>query len=227
LKEARSHERLEFLGDAVLRLAATEFLRREQPKLRLGEQSALRGHLVSDRWLTKVGQDCGLEEVIRLGPTASGDGAGRATVLAECTEALIGGIYLAWGGPAGGIEPVIHWLRPYWQSTTEMVLADPHRNNWKSALQEWSQSQGFGLPRYECTEQNLAHGDRARFHCRVEVNNSSLRRIACPTAFTATPDDTLFNASQILHGEGSGPSRKDAEQQAACQLLKWLEGSYP
>jgi ribonuclease-3 len=226
LKEARSHERLEFLGDAVLRLAATEFLRREQPKLRLGEQSALRGHLVSDRWLTKVGQDCGLEEVIRLGPTASGDGAGRATVLAECTEALIGGIYLAWGGPAGGIEPVIHWLRPYWQSTTEMVLADPHRNNWKSALQEWSQSQGLGLPIYQCTEQSLAHGDSKRFHCRVEIHNSNLGLSGRPPTRNdslqiKTPED-----SSIPRGEGWGSSRKNAEQSAACQLLNWLALHY-
>ncbi|MEB3243359.1 MAG: ribonuclease III domain-containing protein, partial [Cyanobacteriota bacterium] len=49
-----NHERLEFIGDAVLRLAATEFLRREHADLRVGEQSSLRGQLVSDRWLTQL-----------------------------------------------------------------------------------------------------------------------------------------------------------------------------
>ncbi|MFM9089685.1 MAG: ribonuclease III domain-containing protein, partial [Cyanobium sp.] len=55
-----NHERLEFLGDAVLRLAATEFLRQEHPALRVGEQSALRSELVSDRWLGALAETCEL-----------------------------------------------------------------------------------------------------------------------------------------------------------------------
>ena len=198
LGESRNHERLEFLGDAVLRLTATEFLRREQASLRVGEQSALRGHLVSDRWLASLAQRCGLEEVVRLGPMASGDAAGRATVLAECTEALLGGVYLAWGGPAGGLEPILRWLSPHWQETARAVLADPHRQNWKSALQEWSQGQGLGLPTYSCQEQSLVHGDPLRFHCRVWLDHPRGARML---------------------GEGWGRSRRMAEQEAAREAL--------
>ncbi|MFN7677843.1 MAG: ribonuclease III family protein [Cyanobacteriota bacterium] len=208
LGEPRNHERLEFLGDAVLRLAATEFLRREHGSLRVGEQSALRGQLVSDSWLAGLGERCGLLSVVRLGPMASGDAAGRATVLAECTEALIGAVYLAWGGPNGGLDPVIHWLTPHWRETAAAVLADPHRNNWKSALQEWSQGQGLGLPHYACHERSLAHGDPKRFHCMVTL--------ALPGGFAAHPPrrDPL--------GEGWGPSRRQAEQAAARDALKGL-----
>ena len=99
LGQTRNHERLEFLGDAVLRLAATDYLRREQAQLRVGEQSALRSQMVRDEWLANLGQECGLADVVRMGPMASGDKTGRATLLAECTEALLGGLYLAWGGP--------------------------------------------------------------------------------------------------------------------------------
>lgn len=198
LGESRSHERLEFLGDAVLRLAATEFLRRQQADLRVGDQSALRGHLVSDRWLAGLAQRCGLEEVVRLGPMASGDAAGRATVLAECTEALLGGIYLAWGGPTGGLEPILRWLSPHWQDTARAVLADPHRQNWKSALQEWSQGQGLGLPTYNCEEKSLVHGDPLRFHCRVWLDHPKGPRVL---------------------GEGWGGSRRMAEQDAAREAL--------
>jgi ribonuclease-3 len=194
LGEQRNHERLEFLGDAVLRLAATEFLRREQPRLRVGEQSALRGQLVSDRWLAELAHQTGLEEMVRLGAMASGDAAGRATVLAECTEALLGGIYLAWGGPAGGLEPILRWLSPHWQATAQAVLADPHRQNWKSALQEWSQGQGLGLPTYSCVENSLVHGDPRRFYCHVRVDPR-------------------------VSGEGWGRSRRLAEQEAAREAL--------
>ncbi|MEB3325769.1 MAG: ribonuclease III domain-containing protein [Cyanobacteriota bacterium] len=197
LGEALNHERLEFLGDAVLRLAATEFLRREHPTLRVGEQSSLRGHLVSDRWLASFGEQCGLAAVVRLGPMAFGDAAGRATVLAESVEALLGAIYLAWGGPAGGLDPVIHWLSPHWRQSAAEVLADPYQQNWKSALQEWSQRQGLGLPHYGCEERSLAHGDPRRFYSWVGIGSDRRQTL----------------------GEGWGRTKRSAEQQAARQAM--------
>jgi len=102
---AHNHERLEFLGDAVLRLAAAEFLQRHHPGLGVGRWSALRAQLVSDRWLAEIAERCGIESILLLGPMATGDSAGRATVRAECCEALLGGLYEAWGGGQGGLEP--------------------------------------------------------------------------------------------------------------------------
>lgn len=213
LGEARNHERLEFLGDAVLRLAATEYLRREHAALPVGEQSALRGHLVSDRWLAALGESCGLAKVVRLGPMAAGDEAGRATVLAEITEALLGGIYLAWGGPAGGLAPLIGWLTPHWRKTAATVLADPHRQNWKSALQEWSQRQGMGLPRYSCQERSIAHGDEKRFYCQVELGTE--------TSGNSKTSPNPFRKGPLA--EGWGRSRRRAEQEAARQALQRLD----
>ena len=54
---ARNLERLEFLGDAVLRLTATEFIDRHHAELTVGACSNLRAQLVSDRWLAEVGQE--------------------------------------------------------------------------------------------------------------------------------------------------------------------------
>lgn len=190
LGERLNHERLEFLGDAVLRLAATEFLRREHGGLGVGEQSALRSHLVSDRWLAELAETAGVKRVWRLGPMACSDGAGQETMAAECTEALLGGIYLAWGG----LGPVMHWLTPHWRTTAQAVLADPHRQNWKSALQEWSQGQGLGLPLYHCEEVSLAHGDPERFRCHVCVGVEN-------------------------EAEGRGRSQRQAQQLAAKNLL--------
>lgn len=209
LGEPRNHERLEFLGDAVLRLAATEFLRREHASLRVGEQSALRSQLVSDRWLASLAQSSALADVVRMGPMAAGDAAGRDTVMAESAEALLGGIYLAWGGSAGGLEPLIRWLTPHWRNTAAAVLADPHRQNWKSALQEWSQRQGLGLPRYSCEERSLAHGDPRRFYCTVSFSVDGSARAATP----------------IAPGQGWGGSRRQAEQAAAQDCLRLAQGT--
>jgi ribonuclease-3 len=189
-----NHERLEFLGDAVLRLAAAEFLQRQHPDLSVGRCSALRAQLVSDRWLAELGERCGIEALLHLGPMASGDRAGRATVRAECCEALLGGLYESWGAGEGGLEPVHRWLTPHWQRSSVELLADPDRHNWKSALQEWSQGQGLGLPSYGCQECSRVHGDPRRFRCTVEISG---------------------HASHI----GWGPSRRSAEQEAARAAL--------
>ncbi|MBW4530114.1 MAG: ribonuclease III [Aphanothece saxicola GSE-SYN-MK-01-06B] len=190
----RHHDRLEFLGDAVLRLAAAEFLHSAYPSMGVGDSSALRAQLVSDRWLSDLARAIALEPVLLLGPMATGDRAGRATVLAECCEALVGAIYTVGGGTQGGLVAVQHWLAPHWQASATELLADPLRHNWKSALQEWSQGQGKGLPAYHCHERSRVHGDPERFECRVEVGG--------------------------LSGEGRGGSRREAEQQAARAALE-------
>ena len=199
-----NHEKLEFLGDAVLRLAASEFLRREHAQLPVGRQAALRAQLVSDRWLAELGARCGIDQLWHLGAMAAGDAAGRATVLAEISEALIGALYLAWGhstGEPGRLEPVLQWLTPHWRLSAAAYLVNPDLDNWKSALQEWSQGQGLGLPHYTCQERSQRHGDPERFHCRVSI--------------TGQP----AGDHPVIEGEGLGPSRRAAQQAAARVAL--------
>jgi ribonuclease-3 len=190
---AYNHEQLEFLGDAVLRLAASEFLEQAQPQLTVGQRSALRAQLVSDRWLAELGEACGIEAVLRIGAMAAGDQTGRATLRAEACEAVIGALYRIWGD----LSPVHRWLTPHWQRTLAQLEQDPHRHNWKSALQEWSQGQQRGLPSYASQEVSQRHGDPKRFHCEVSLEGISL-------------------------GEGWGGSRRLAEQEAARAALEAL-----
>jgi len=190
-----NHERLEFLGDAVLRLAASEYIEQHHAQLPVGERSALRAQLVSDRWLAALGAEINIDAVQAIGAKAKGDDAGRATLHAEATEALIGALYQGWGS----LAPVHQWLEPHWQRTSAAVLADPHKGNAKSALQEWSQARKLGLPAYRSNERSQRHGDPRRFHCQVELQGESL-------------------------AEGWGGSRRDAEQKAAQAALQQLEG---
>jgi ribonuclease III len=197
----RHHERLEFLGDAVLRLAASEFLAEHHGKLSVGRHSALRAQLVSDRWLAELAAQCGLEQVWQIGAMAAGDRAGRATVRAELCEALIGAVYQVWGGPQGGLVAVQRWLTPHWQRSSRELLDDPDRHNWKTVLQEWSQGRNLGLPTYGCLQVSSEHGDPRRFHCTISL------QVQPPPAGPVTR-------------EGWGPSRRAAEQEAARLLLE-------
>jgi ribonuclease-3 len=194
---AINHERLEFLGDAVLRLAASEFLQHHHPEQSVGQRAALRAQLVSDRWLAELGLQCGIAQVLTIGAIAAGDRTGRATLRAEACEALIGALYECWGGANGGLAPVHLWLTPHWHRAAATLAADPDLHNWKSALQEWSQGQGQGLPHYHSREASTAHGDPKRFHCVVDLEEQQL-------------------------GEGWGRSRRQAEQEAARMALEQL-----
>ena len=135
------HEQLEFLGDAVLRLTASEFIASKYPTMPVGERSSLRAQLVSDRWLAELGEQIEIERWWRIGAKARGDHTASATIRAELSEALIGAIYRI-----AGTEAVEQWLTPYWLRSADDVLLDPHRGNSKSALQEWSQGHNLGLP---------------------------------------------------------------------------------
>ena len=192
-------ERLEFLGDAVLRLAATEFIDHHYPDLPVGSCSNLRAQLVSDRWLAQLGEQLQLESFLVLGPKAQGDTAARATLRADATEALIGAIY---SGSGNNLKPVHQWLTPHWQQTTAEVLASPHRFNGKTILQEWSQAEGLGLPDYTTREQSSRHGDPERFHSHVQVGTR-------------------------LNADGLGRSRKEAEQNAAAEAVQSLQDLEP
>ena len=192
---SKNFERLEFLGDAVLRLAATEFIDHHYPDLPVGSCSNLRAQLVSDRWLAQLGEQLQLESFLVLGQKAQGDSAARATLRADATEALIGAIY---SGSGNNLEPIHHWLTPHWQQTTADVLARPHLFNGKTMLQEWSQAESLGLPNYTTTEQSCRHGDPERFKSHVEVGSR-------------------------LSADGFGRSRKEAEQNAATEAVQRLQ----
>ena len=195
-KQKKNYEKLEFLGDAVLRLAATKFIEQHYPDLNVGNCSDLRSHLVSDDWLAQVGEEIDITNYIILGKHALKDFAAQKTIRADATEALIGALYSAYYN----IEVINNWLTPFWLTTAAEVLATPHRFNGKTALQEWSQGQGLGLPHYATEECSRQHGDPERFRCRVSIQGQDL-------------------------AEAKGRSRKEAEQNAATAALQALEGS--
>ncbi len=105
-----NHERLEFLGDAVLRLAASEFIDLNFPNMSVGKRSELRAHLVSDKWLSEVGSELKIETFTIIGRKAAKDPSAKATIQAEITEALIGAIYESWQS----LKPIHLWLTPSW-----------------------------------------------------------------------------------------------------------------
>jgi ribonuclease III len=185
------NQRLEFLGDAVLGLFASEILMERFPAAKEGELSLMRSQLVSTEALAVWARSIDLGPVLRLGRGA--DAAGereRDNVLADAVEALVGAVYLARGIAAARRFSAAIVAEPL--SRLEKATAvgrDP-----KSELQEQVQAEGGPSPRYRVV--NVEGPDHRRlFLVVVEVNGEVL-------------------------GEGRGRSKKLAEQAAARAAIE-------
>jgi ribonuclease-3 len=186
VSQTHNNEFLEFLGDAVLRLAAAEFLRERYPNATVGELSALRANLVSDRTLTDLADHLGLEPFLQIAASAAGDLAARDSRLADLVEAILAALYLS----RGNLSLVRPWLDTHLGRLAEQLRQDPARQNYKAALQELTQAHHKALPDYRMTEVSQVHGDAHRFQAEVWFQDQ-------------------------CWGKGQGRSIKLAQQQAA------------
>ena len=142
LSKADCNERLEFLGDAVLELVCSDYLYRTYGEKPEGEMTKLRASIVCEPTLALCADDLKLGEYLLLGrgEEATG-GRGRASVVSDAMEALIGAVYLD-GGFASAKE-FIH----------RFVLNDiEHKQLFydsKTILQEMVQAEDEGELSYE------------------------------------------------------------------------------
>ena len=141
----KNYERLEFLGDAVLGLVATEWLYEKHPELPEGKLAKLKSYLVSTGVLGRHALSLGLGELLRIsvGEERSG-GRAKLSLLADSMEAVIGAIYLD-----GGLKPATKAVC----TLLEAAAADgaaPYTEA-KTDLQELAQGRGWELPEYRLT----------------------------------------------------------------------------
>ena len=88
------NERLEFLGDAVLELIATEYLYKNYPHPE-GELTNFRSALVNYKMLSDIAKRLGFEKFLLMSRGEAKDmGRARQVILANCIEAVIGAMYL-------------------------------------------------------------------------------------------------------------------------------------
>ncbi len=184
-----NYEKLEFFGDAVLRLAASNFIEKKYPLMSVGERSELRSQIVSDEWLTKLGKKIDIEKLIIKGPKALGDDNSKNTIIGEATEALIGAIYKCFNS----IQEVNLWLDDIWEQDSEIFLQAPYKFKSKTVLQEWCQSKGFDLPVYKIIEVSKKNGDSKRFSCDIFIEG-----LKESSAFGKSHKQAETNAARVL-----------------------------
>ena len=190
-----NNERLEFLGDAVLNLVIAHHLYLAFPEASEGDLSRLRARLVSAEPLAEVAAAIGLGDELQLG---SGElktgGFRRQSILADAFEAVCGAVFLD-----GGLDAARGVIQRLFEPRIASLPAPETLKDAKTRLQEYLQSRGYALPRYT-VERIEGEAHAQTFHVTCEV--SDLRR----------------------RSQGSGSSRRRAEQEAAEQIIVQIEG---
>ena len=188
-----NNERLEFLGDGILNCVVGALLYERFADLKEGQLSRIRANLVNQQPLFEIACELGLGRLLRLGEgELKSGGDSRPSILADAVESILGAVFLDAGFDAA--RAVVARL---FAARLDEVDPATHGKDAKTLLQEWLQSRKHGLPRYELVATSgQAHAQTFRVSCRVAVLG------------VAT--------------EGSGTSRKTAEQAAAQAAYEQL-----
>ena len=162
------NERLEFLGDTVLGLIASELLYLRFPEYKEGELSFLRSRLVDANSCVAYLKALDLDQHILLGKgERMNDGRGRESILADLFEAIIGAIYLD-----GGYEPAKRFYLDHFTREIEGIIQTPI-SNYKAMLQDYSQKNFQKQPLYEVLKEEGPDHSKV-FEVAVVVNHQVL-----------------------------------------------------
>ncbi|MDD4527426.1 MAG: ribonuclease III [Candidatus Margulisbacteria bacterium] len=144
-KPGKNYERLEFLGDVVMKLILTDELLQLYPESSEGLLAQQRAMFIQDRLLAKISKTIGLEKLLICGENERVNKIHQEdSLLADLLESLTGAIYLD-----KGIEKAKEFiLMLFKDALLNQALINELTDN-KTKLQEITQSLISGTPIYE------------------------------------------------------------------------------
>lgn len=223
--DAENNERLEFLGDAVIELYVSEYLIQNFPAWNEGELTQARKCIVCRKTLNAIAQQhLALDRVLRH--SLKENPHEQKDIFGNALEALVGALLLDHQQETTLIRNFIrhHIISPainllveekniIFQSNAqpnaqpkEQPKAQPKKQapnkvaSWKSQLNLFCQEHKIDLPVYEVKQAS---------------NGQSLHMI------TATIKAKNKNMKKVAQGQGK--KKKDAENQAAKEILKYFQ----
>ena len=161
LNKTDNYERLEFLGDAVLELAVSEFLYRSNPNMHEGNMTKTRASLVCEPTLAYCAKCFSLGEYLLLGKGEEQTGGRlRDSIISDVFEAIIGAIYLD-----GGFAPASDFIEKYVLNDMEHKI---EFTDSKTILQEYAQENGEKLTYELISEIGPAHDRKYMVHALLD-----------------------------------------------------------
>jgi len=185
-----NNERLEFLGDAVLELAATEYLYARYPGESEGKLTSWRAALVNTKMISQAASKLGFGDFLLLSRGESREeGKSRQYILANTFEAFIGSLYLD-----QGYDSCRNFIKANLLVELPMIIEQELYRDAKSRFQEIAQEKVKVTPTYQVLEEQGP--DHAKFFL-VGVY-----------------------LGENLVAKGGGYSKQEAEEETAKQALK-------
>lgn len=187
------YERLEFLGDSVLRMSISDFLFDKYPCCDEGKLTKIRAFLVSDKFLAGIADNLGIKEYLNIGEHEEKDGGRNKESILACTmEAIFGALY-----KANGYEYARNFIINIYSALNTDVNYIMYQYNAKELLQEYTQGLNKDLPQY-CLIKETGYAHDKTFEVSVKYHGEEL-------------------------GYGCGKTKKEAEKEAAMEALKKLK----
>lgn len=189
-----NNERLEFLGDSVLGLIVADWLFVHLPDSDEGDFSRIKSFVVSEESLASIAKKLRVDNFILIGKGEEfSGGRNKKALLADCMEAIFGAYFLDSGFKAA-TELIQRLLVP----EIKVVLANKHRKDYKTLLQEYVQKMYKTYPRYEVAKKTGPEHDNT-FWVKVMVQKK-------------------------VFGPAPGNNKKEGEQAAAKIAYEELVG---
>ena len=188
----KNNERFEFLGDSVLDLLVSEHMLKEYPQYAEGRLSKIRAAVVNEGCLADIANEINLGTYLLLGKGEDLSG-GRVK------NSILANAFEALAGGVfldGGLVKASAVFLPYLDKKIISFAGNSHLKDFKSGLQEFTQVSRGCIPSYNIINETGPDHEK-HFEVAVMIGDECM-------------------------GEGSGRTKKEAEQMAAKIALQKL-----
>lgn len=192
-----SNERLEFLGDSIVGVAVADYLYRHYPERSEGDLAKSKSYIVSEPALAEAAMRLGLDGYVVMSDSEAAAGGRKRRSILADAFEALVAGIYLDLGFETGRKFVWDALLPAITATID----DIHRHDYKSSLQELTQARSRKAPFYSISN------EIGKDHAKTFVAQAML-------------------GGDVI-GEGSGASKKEAEQAAALNALHKLKQIFP
>lgn len=190
--ETRSNERLEFLGDSILSVIVAEHLFNKYPNMPEGELTKLRASLVCEKSLCAFSRELGIGEYLLLGKGEDKNGGRERDSILADAFEAVLASIYIDGGMVAAKKHIFNTVLRDLEHHTD----EDSFKDYKTVLQEIIQRNPEESVTYILIDEKGPDHDKT-FTVEVHLNSNVI-------------------------GRGTGKSKKQAEQMAACQALQLM-----